>query len=306
MNTNTETREWLFALVASKLAPGEIRGERPSLIEIEQWRTGELLQARADEVLSYVAHDEQCHSMWRGLCEEQRWLDSTEGQSTVVDQPLPATAPELENTTGWLGSVVARLRLGAQPMWAGGIAAGLFALLIIPAMFRPSGELMAELYQQQLGVAAQVLGAEFPPVLGRTTKNIQILDGSVVDQDKHQFQLGLSAAASQMSGLHDQRWDTWKASLPPSIDCLDSTTEQCSEQALRNQALGSWSLVTALGCNNKQAEADFWHQQATALNEVAGGAWAQKHFLAARLQKPLPQSREKLCLMATGLLGQGG
>lgn len=306
MNTNTETREWLFALVASKLTTGEIRGERPSLLEIERWRTGQLLQTRADEVLSYVAHDEQSHSMWRDLCEEQRWLDSTEGQNSLTDQPLSATAPKLENKTGWLGSVAARLRLGTQPIWAGGIAAGLFALLIIPAMFRPSGDLMSSHYQQQLGAAGQVLGAEFPAVLGRVTKNIQPLDGSAVDQDKYQFQLGLSAAASQVSGVDDQRWETWRASLPPSVDCVGSTSEHCSEQAVRNQALGSWSLVTALGCNNQQPQTDFWHQQATALSEVAGGAWAQKHFLAARLQKPLPQSREKLCLMATGLLGQGG
>ena len=306
MNTNTETREWLFALAASKLTTGEVRGERPSLVEIERWRTGELLPARADEVLSYVAHDEQSYTIWRDLCEEQRWLNGTGGQSMAEDQPVHEKTPALSGNTGWLGSVVARFGIGAQPLWAGGIAAGLFALLVIPAILRPGGDAMTEVYQQQLVTAAQVLGAEFPPVLRRATKSIQILDGSAIDQDKYQFQLGLSAAAYKVSSMDDLRWDAWRASLPQPIDCAVETTENCSEQAVRNQTLGSWSLVTALACNSEQGETDFWHRQATALSEVAGGAWPQQHFLAARLHKPLPQSREKLCVMATGLLGQGG
>jgi len=256
-------------------------------------------------VLSYVAYDEQSHEQWRDLCEEQRWLDKQRADG-VVDQPAPGLVPELNPQTGWLGGVVARLGLNVRSPWAGGIAAGLFALLLIPAMFRPGADPMLEVYQQQVGSAASVLGSEFPQVLARSTKNIQTLDATVVDQDKHQFQLGLAAAAEKVSILDDQRWDTWRASLPQSIDCEADASEHCSAQAVRNQALGSWSLVTALACSADQGQSDFWQKQAAALNELADGDWAQEHFLAARLQQPLPQSREKLCVMATGLLGQGG
>ncbi|MGB0864925.1 MAG: hypothetical protein ACPGSC_00355 [Granulosicoccaceae bacterium] len=307
MNTDSQTREWLFALAASKLAAGEVRGERPSLVEIEKWRLGKLQQTRAREVLSYVAHDEQCHTQWRELCAEQRWLDSY-NEGAICDQPNPQSVTELKQTPGWLGGVAARLGLaaGRRPRWASGVAAALFALLVIPVVFLPSDDPFAETYLQQVGAAEQLLGVEYPPVLGRLTKAIGSLDGTVKDQDKLQFQMGLSAAAAGVPAIEDERWAAWRDSLPPSIDCNESSSEHCSSTGIRNQALGSWSLVTSLACGSGAHSEPFWEQQAAALQALTEKAVPADHFLALRLQKPLPYTRVQLCAMATGLLGQGG
>lgn len=304
-DAQTQTREWLYALAASKLTKGETHGDRPSLLEIEQWRQGAMQGARADQVLSYVAHDEQCFAQWRDLCQEQRWLDQFEAQQTLDDQPHLAKAPS-EQKSGWLSGTIARIGTGFKPVWGGAIAAGLLALLVVPAMFRPADDSIAQTYLQQLGSAENLLGAEFPPVLGRLTKAIQPLDNSSVNVAKRQFQQGLAAVADKVDDSQDARWSDWRETLPEAVICDGVATGDCSAQAMRNQALGSWSLVTALACGNSQTDNNFWAQQAGVLNELVSEELAQGHFLAQRLQQPLPTGQQALCQLANGLLGQGG
>ena len=301
----TQSREWLYALAASKLSKGETRGERPSLVEIEQWRLGGLLQERADEVLSYVAHDEQCFGQWQDLCAEQRWLDQEERQEPLQDQPAAASEPVVTQEH-WLSGAVARISRGIKPVWGGAIAAGLLALLLVPAMFRPADDNVAQAYLQQLSSAEKLMGAEFPPVLARQTKSVQPLDDLANNPEQRQFRQGLAAAASRVSDITDERWQAWRTSLPAPVSCDGQRDGDCSAQAVQNQALGSWSLVTALACQNNATSADFWPSQANSLTELLSVELPQGHFLARRLQQPLPTAKPSLCQLATGLLGQGG
>lgn len=307
MNKETQTREWIFALAASKLTTGSTQGAGPSLLEIDQWRLGKLLAARSDEVLSHIAHDEACFTQWRELCEAQRWLisESAAAQTGVEEQPLPDGAPVVETTGGWLGGIAARISSLSVSGWGGAVAAGLFALLLIPAMFRPGDDGIAHAYLQQLNAADSVLGAEIPAALSRLTKSISALE-SLDNDDRRQFQQGLSAVADRIDVQEDARWAAWRAGLPAAVDCTGSDTGDCSVAAVRNQALGSWSLVTALACNTDTAGAAFWSQQGAALSDIAAAGVAPDHFLVARLSTPLPHQQAEMCVLANGLLGQGG
>lgn len=307
MDKETQTREWIYALAASKLTGGNIQGASPSLLEIDQWRLGKLVTPRSDEVLSHVAHDEACFTQWRELCEAQRWLatEAAGAQSGFEEQPLPSGAPVVQTTGGWLGGIAARLSTLSVSSWGGAIAAGLFALLVIPAMFRPGDDGVAQAYLQQLNAADHVLGAELPTTLSRLTKSISTLD-QLGDDDRRQFQQGLAAVADRVDVQADERWAAWRAGLPAAVDCAASDSGDCSAKAVRNQALGSWSLVTALACGTDTTDAAFWSQQGAALNDIAAAGVAADHFLVARLQAPLPQVQADICVLANGLLGQGG
>ncbi len=306
MNTESRRRAWLFAQAASKLMQGSVRGERPDLHEIDQWRLGTLGEQRADEVLSYVANDELCYGQWRDLCAEQRWLNDFDATGPREDQPKPGSSADVTETSTWAGKLISRIPLNISSGWGAAVAAGLFAVVMVPMIFSPSSDIASRAFQQQLGSAEQLLGAEFPPVLARMTKSIQSLNASATNHDKRQFQLGLSAAAAKVTDISDPRWNDWQKALPKIISCEESTDGDCSEQAIRNQALGSWSLVTALACQVNASDKDFWQQQAETLKDLMEDDFSKQHFLTLRLKKPLPNSRVALCEMANGLLGQGG
>lgn len=305
MNTDDPGREWLYALAAARLSQGERRGERPSALEIDRWRLGQLSPPRADEVLSHVAHDPQCYAQWRSLCEEQRWLEREAGEPTL-EQPGGGAAVVRGQGT-WLGAVAARLGLtdGARPRWAGAVAACLVALLLVPLLF-PGGPAAVDLYEQQLERAGAMPAAAFPALLGRETKAVDPLAGGVVDPDRAQFRMGLAAAAERLGAREGAGWADWLGELPRADACDGAAPAHCSAAGWRNRTLGGWALVTLLACERDASDASFWREQAEALDALVTDGLAPTHFLAARLRPPLPRQPAALCATARGLLGQGG
>lgn len=298
MNDKSKAREWTLALAGCQLMQGDCKGPRPTLVEIELWRNGGVEGERAEQVLSHIAHNDDCFVQWRDLCEEQRWLDL----QSVDDQPRSDALKATDAAKHWLTNTVARI---ATPAWGSAIAAGLFALLLLPSVFMSNDQNIQRTYGQQLDLASHMNGAEFPAVLGRMTKSIQALDGQATHQDKYQFQLGLAATAERIKVADMASWKGWLDALPAAIECSNLGTSACSSTGILNQALGSWSLVTALACNSNTVGNEFWAEQANALSLLVDKKLPRTHFLASRLRGPLPKSQADLCIMANGLLGQG-
>ena len=96
--SNTEdsdhTDDNRLAFAAVSLCGNTPKGNAPQWHELAAWREGNLPDARAREVLSYVANDPACFQQWLDIAEAETW--SQEEALTGIDMPedVPGDVPE--------------------------------------------------------------------------------------------------------------------------------------------------------------------------------------------------------------------
>ena len=265
------------------------KGEAPQWHELAAWRAGILPDARAGEVLSYVANDPACFQQWLDIAEAEAWAQEEaltvpdmpenvpENESTIADNisddDATSSPPADRNrtssdTVSLTSKVIDSLRSLLQqplPVYGGAFAAVMVAVLLVPLLQTGDGQSL----QQQLDRSMDTYiessqGYLGNPPLSRNTRSLSGLfdDLSTSDVERLQFQFGMhqfnqqlqQSPAAQVSMNDD--WQALLAALPEeSVDC-DTATDaaHCGAVATDFQQLGQWSLMNAAACQTSSIQ----------------------------------------------------
>ena len=309
-----------LAFAAVSLFGNTPKGKAPQWHELAAWRAGILPDARAGEVLSYVANDPACFQQWLDIAEAEAWAQ----EEALTDIHMRGNLPEIESTiadnvseNNAMGSspaernrtitdtsslkskVIDLLRSLFQqplPVYGGAFAAVMAAVLLVPLLQTGDGlSLQQQLDRSMDTYIESSQGYLGNPPLPRRTRALSGLfdELNTSDVERLQFQFGMHQFNQQLQQLPaaqvsmNDDWQAWLAALPEeSVDC-DTATDaaHCGAVATDFQQLGQWSLMNAAACQTSsiqgQAAAD-------------GDYWSAQYALYDRMRALPSVSRSQI------------